>query len=227
MEKPCVFEPLRCIEHVEMWQKKEIKKMNHYTLLAELFTYPEQENLVGAIPLVKKIVNEKYELYNDKIARFSTFVNTHSIDEQREYYIRTFDVQALCYLDIGYILFGEDYKRGAFLVNLRNEHINAGNECGCELADHLPNMLKLLPKIKDRAFAEELAYSIMIPALKEILKNFKDESNVYKTTLELLLCIMESDFKNLNYKQFKVLNNDKTNFLESINCSGCNSNKKR
>jgi nitrate reductase assembly molybdenum cofactor insertion protein NarJ len=196
--------------------------MQHYTLLSELFSYPEQENLPVTVPLIKQIVKEKYPECNDKIESFLSFVRSSTLDEQREYYIRTFDVQALCYLDLGYVFFGEDYKRGEFLVNLRNEHIIAGNDCGCELADHLPNMLKLLPKIKDKAFADELAYSIMIPALKEILKNFKDEINVYKSALELLLYIMEHDFNNLGYEQYKVLNKDKTNFLDQINCDGCN-----
>lgn len=196
--------------------------MQHYTLLSELFSYPEQENLPGTVPVIKQIVNEKYAECNDKIERFLSFVSSSTLDEQREYYIRTFDVQALCWLDLGYVLFGEDYKRGEFLVNLRNEHIKAGNDCGCELADHLPNMLKLLPKIKDKAFADELAFSIMIPALQEILKNFKDEDNVYKSALELLLYIMNQDFNNLGYKQYKVLNKDKTNFLDQINCYRCN-----
>lgn len=200
--------------------------MQHYTLLAELFSYPEQENLISSTPLIKQIIKDKYPECSSMIDKFLAFIMSNSLDEQREYYIRTFDVQALCYLDLGYVLFGEDYKRGAFLVSMRNEHINAGNECGKELADHLPNMLKLLPKIKNKAFAEELAYSIMIPALKEILKNFKDKVNIYKTAFELLLIIMEIDFKNLDYKQFQVLNKDKTNFLNNINCGSCKSKQK-
>ncbi len=38
---------------------------------------------------------------------------------------RTFDVQAITSLDIGYTLFGEDYKRGALLANLSAEHTQA------------------------------------------------------------------------------------------------------
>ena len=69
---------------------------------------------------------------------------------QQEYYISTFDVQAICFLDIGYVLFGEDYKRGIFLVNIKKEQIKAGNDCGSELPDHLPNILTLLPKMQGR-----------------------------------------------------------------------------
>jgi nitrate reductase assembly molybdenum cofactor insertion protein NarJ len=191
--------------------------MQHYALLSELFSYPEKENLTGTVPVIRQFINEKYPECNDKIERFSSFVGSGTLDEQREYYIRTFDVEALCYLDLGYVLFGEDYKRGEFLVNLHEEHIKAGNECGGELADHLPNMLKLLPKIKDKALADELAFSIMIPAVQEMLDNFKDGENVYKSALELLLYIMKQDFNNLGYKQYKVLNKDKTSFSDVIN----------
>lgn len=196
--------------------------MQQFSIIANIFSYPET-NLINTVSTVKELVKDKYKDCYKYISNFEEFIHSNSLDEQREYYIRTFDVQALCYLDLGYVLFGEDYKRGEFLVNLRNEHINAENDCGKELADHLPNMLKLLPKIKNKAFAEELAFSIMIPALKEILKNFKDEINVYKDMLEMLLFIMESEFKNLNYTQFKILNKDKTNFLDSINCGSCKS----
>lgn len=185
--------------------------MQHYTLLSELFSYPEQENLPVTVPVIRQMVKEKYPECNDKIERFLSFVRASTLDEQREYYLRTFDVQALCYLDLGYVLFGEDCKRGEFLVNLRGEHIKAGNDCGCELADHLPNMLRLLPKIKDRAFADELAFSIMIPALQKMLINFKDEANVYKCALELVMYIMKQDFNNLGYKQYKVQNKNEAN----------------
>ncbi len=136
----------------------------------------------------------------------------------REYFIKTFDIQASCYLDIGYVLFGEDYKRGTFLVHMIEEHKKAQNDCGVELPDHLPNILRLLPKIKDKKLAEELAYSLVLPALREMQKNFLDEVNVYKKLLQLLTSIIEVDFKDSQYKQFSILSKDKTNFLNSINC---------
>ena len=192
--------------------------MNHYSTLASLFSYPEKE-LAKTVVEIRTIIINNYPENKENIDAFLSFIEETPIEKQSEYFIRTFDVQALCYLDIGYILFGEDYKRGEFLVNMRNEHNKANNDCGSELADHLPNMLKLLPKIADRNFAEELAYCIMIPALKEMLKNFKDDNNVYRKNLTTLLNIMEIDFKDLNYKQFKINNKDKTNFLNNINCN--------
>ncbi len=202
--------------------------MEHYSTYASLLCYPTSE-LKEAVKKNEAIILKDYPENKGNINAFQSFVEDLPLDKQREYYIRTFDVQALCYLDIGYILFGEDYKRGEFLVNMQKEHKKAENNCGSELADHLPNMLNLLPKIKDVEFAKELAYSIMIPALKEMLKRFKDEDNVYRKILSILLNLMEKDFKGLDYKQFKINNNDKTNFLKNINCKNksCKSRKQR
>ena len=87
---------------------------------------------------------------------FTGFVSHASLVEQEELFTRSFDVQAVTTLDLGYVLFGDDYKRGALLVNLNREHREAGNPCHNELADHLPNVLRLLPKLQDAALRDEL-----------------------------------------------------------------------
>jgi nitrate reductase assembly molybdenum cofactor insertion protein NarJ len=90
--------------------------------------------------------------------------NLMTLGEQQEYYLMTFDVQAVCCPDLGYLLFGEDYKRAQLLVNLKKEHSLAGVDCGKELGDYLPNILTLLERTTDRNFAEELGFIITIPA---------------------------------------------------------------
>lgn len=188
----------------------------NYSIFGELFKYPE--NLVNyKLDELKGIIANNYPEYLNLISSFLEFKNNKTLDEQREYYIKTFDVQASCYLDIGYILFGEDYKRGEFLVNLANEHKKAENDCGTELSDHLPNLLNLIDKTEDRIFAEELVYCLMIPALREMIKTFVDKGNIYKVTLELLLLVLENDFGGLKYEQFKITPNTKDCFIKKGN----------
>ncbi len=193
--------------------------MKHYTEIAVLFTYPKKNVLKDATIIVKTILKNNYPSFSQKFDNFIEFVDSNTQNKLQEYYLKTFDIQASCCLDVGYVLFGEDYKRGEFLVNILNEQKKAENNCGTELADHLPNMLTLLPKINDKNLAQELAYSVIIPAVKEMLKNFIDKVNVYKELLDTLLNVLETDFNNLNYKQYEVLNKDKTNFLNNINCN--------
>jgi nitrate reductase assembly molybdenum cofactor insertion protein NarJ len=108
----------------------------------------------------------------------------------------------MCFLDIGYVLFGEDYKRGIFLVNIKKEQLKACNDCGTELPDHLPNLLTLLPKMEDKDLVEELIYSILIPAIHEMILKFRNVNNLYKGLLEILVTIMEKQYPVSNFEKF-------------------------
>ncbi|MBT5530596.1 MAG: hypothetical protein HOK35_15660, partial [Cytophagia bacterium] len=117
------------------------------------------------------------------------------------YYVSTFDIQALSHLDIGYILFGEDLKRGDFLVKLQQEHIKNKTDLGFELADHLPNVLVLLASTNDSEFADEFVQFILLPALLSMIKGFKSESNVYLFLLQILKEVLIKDF---NIEEIKI-----------------------
>ncbi len=114
--------------------------------------------------------------------------------EMEELYTRTFDIQAVCPLDIGYVLFGEDYKRGHLLVkmqSLQNEH---HNDCGTELPDHLPNILNLLPKMKQEE-ASEMVAKLVRPALSKMIESFGDSENQYGEVLRAVSQILEQDYQ--------------------------------
>jgi nitrate reductase assembly molybdenum cofactor insertion protein NarJ len=141
------------------------------------------------------LVNEHFPEHSPTVTRvMDTFIQMNIL-QQQEYYLKTFDVQAVCYLDLGYVLFGEDYKRAQLLVNLQSEHKVAGVDCGTELGDHLPNVLVLLSKTTDPDFAEELGFIITTPAVRFMLSKFKNINNIYKDMLEILLLYLQRDFK--------------------------------
>lgn len=104
---------------------------------------------------------------------FQALVPNDDLIAMQELHTRTFDVQAITTLDIGYTLFGEDYKRGALLANLSAEHKKADNDCGAELGDHLTNLLRLLPKIADEELRAELVQVILAPALRQMIRDFE------------------------------------------------------
>ena len=62
------------------------------------------------------------------------------------------------------------------LSNLNREHAKAGNDCGSELADHLPNLLRLLPKLENAGLREELVREVLVPALMLMIREFDPES---------------------------------------------------
>lgn len=173
----------------------------HYATLAKLFRYPSGELKTTALESYTLLEN-----YDDGMKAhfrpFLNFVSTASIEQQQEYYSATYDVQPLSTLDIGWVLFGDDYKRGAFLVNMKREHQNASNDCGSELPDHLPCILTLLPLMKDKQLAEELICSILIPAVEELIVRFRNKENHYRELLEILLMVLKKDFPSDEYEKF-------------------------
>ncbi|MCB0805161.1 MAG: hypothetical protein KDC05_05130 [Bacteroidales bacterium] len=196
---------------------------SHYKVIGKLFRYPDC-TLEDTLRQMKRITNDYLETQK-YIDSFRLHISSHDIDTLREYYISTFDILALCYLDIGYVLFGEDYLRGEFLVNLQAEYRKAGLSWGKELPDHLPNLLLLISKNNNRDFVDEFCWCLLIPALKEMIHNFNSETNVYKGLLQMLLIILEKDFTYLDIEQYHIKTGVKSDFLDCIGCSWKKSKK--
>ena len=116
--------------------------------------------------------------------------------EMEELYTNTFDIHAICFLEVGYVLFGEDYKRGHLLVKLQELHREFGVDCGSELADHLPNLLTLLPRLNNARpeEAEALVGKIILPALEKMLQGFAKGGNPYAEPLSAVREILERDY---------------------------------
>ncbi|MBI5539691.1 MAG: hypothetical protein HY951_06500 [Bacteroidia bacterium] len=190
--------------------------MKHYNLLANMFRYPEAKYKMQMEELKELIITN----YPHAISNFDTFYNqlsnTNKINE--EYYLKTFEIEGICCMDIGYVLFGADYKRGDFLAKISHEQKESGNDTGIELADHLPNVLSLLPLHKDNNFVNELAFGLIIPAVKEMHKKFTGTENYYKLAFEILLQVLEKDFHNLPFGQFIISSKEEKSYSEEYAC---------
>ena len=192
-------------------------KLAHYSQLADLFDFPGPEFIARG----QNLLNCLRDHYPDAADEIKCFLDgiPSGLKDQQELYTRTFDVQSITTLDIGYVLFGDDYKRAELLSNLTREHKQAGNECGSELADHLPNILRLIPKLLDSELVAELVSEILVPALILMIREFdlerieKKNTNYqkhYKTLIEAapgsarviysrglcaLQCVLKKDFQ--------------------------------
>jgi nitrate reductase assembly molybdenum cofactor insertion protein NarJ len=177
--------------------------MKIYTHLAKLFSYPTSDFRSAIAQLAVDFKEYGQSAVDDFLPVAQHFTSNPTTDLQ-EYYIRTFDVNAACYLDIGYVLFGEESKRGQFLLNMKSEQLKAGNDCGTEFADHLPNVLTLLPKLNDNLLREELVVTMLLPALRHMLENFRTEENSYKGLLKLLVLALETDFRDSTFVPYQI-----------------------
>lgn len=207
------------METVALGEEKIIgshQKIVDYALLSECFAYPHtdlyRERVKAAYAYLSSFLPEAAKAMD----LFVECVDKSTLTEIQELFLRSFDVQALTTLDIGFILFGEDYKRGQLLVHLNREHREAGNACETELSDHLPNVLRLLPKMKDEQLRNELALKIVIPAIEKMIGEFegkkvekKDE--VYKKHQKTVIeysAVYRTAFQTLLQALFITLKND-------------------
>lgn len=223
-----------------------MKNRNHYTTLAQVFKYPNTNNYVEDVNRAFDMVNKNYPALTNLFSPFVNFVNNNDLHRIEEVYNLTFHIQAICYLDLGYVLFGEDYKRGEFLVNMKKEQEKINHDCGFELPDNLPMVLELLAITDDTEFVDELGVRILIPALEKMSKEFdmarialrqkiykkkekvvldKDEAmgNVYGGVIETLYQILQSDFKGITYNNNDFEPEYGRNFL--VNCGTCSTHE--
>jgi len=149
------------------WREKDF---SHYRRLAELFVYPS-EGFARRVRRVQAELDSRWPAAGAELRPFTELVSSTSSEKVEELYVRTFDVQAATSLDIGYVLFGEDYKRGVLLVHLNEEHTEAGLDCGGELADHLPNVLRLVGTTEKTELRLELVRRILVPALTRMIED--------------------------------------------------------
>ncbi len=192
------------------------KSIKHYSLIANLFEYPG-EDFAERVEEVQETLDVHYPEAGRLLSPFTDYMSRADLVKQQELFIRSFDVQAVTTLDLGYVMFGDDYKRGEMLVNLNREHREVQNECGVELSDHLPNVLRLLPKMKDHFIVEELVKKIIAPSMRKMIRGFEPDQidlkdkfykkkhktvidrpdehyTIYQKTLEVLLWVLKHDF---------------------------------
>jgi nitrate reductase assembly molybdenum cofactor insertion protein NarJ len=150
----------------------------HYEHLAALFQYPRRD-YPAWVQATYDLLAGRYLIAAAHVAAFAQALPTdgepltpEALDEVQEIHTRSFDVQPITTLEVGYVVFGDDYKRGELLVNLGREMRAVGVDCGRELADHLANVLRLLARWEDRALAAELVQVILHPALERMVAEF-------------------------------------------------------
>lgn len=129
----------------------------------------------------------------DAVIEFQSEVNSLSLSDLQELYTRTFDLNPVCALEIGYHLFGENYKRGVFLANLRRteEPFDLGQEH--QLPDYLPVLLRLLTRLGDEELCTALISECMIPAIEKMLRALAETDNPYRLLLQAVRTTLQSE----------------------------------
>jgi nitrate reductase delta subunit len=132
-----------------------------------------------------------------QLCRFLEVVERTPAGRLEEIYTATFDINPACYIYAGYLLFGESFKRGKFLVQLQEKYREHGFEVQQELADHLAILFRFLAVLDpDERLAHELVEDCLVPVLRAMNANFKPDTeipNPYAFILRAILSVLESE----------------------------------
>lgn len=195
----------------------------HYERLAALFEYPEPDypivvrSLCDLLEACYPAAASELEAFARALPGDGEALSEEQLYEVQEVFTRSFDVQSITTLGVGYVMFGDDYKRGEVLVNLNREHREAGVDCGTELPDHLPNVLRLVARWQDPEIRAEFVEEILHPALRMMIEEFgpsriqernrlyekhyktliassEDRGTIFRIPLAALVAVLEEDF---------------------------------
>jgi nitrate reductase delta subunit len=163
-----------------------MSEQSMYADLATLFGYPQPDyyqrarRCLDALGLAPALAVSQFQEFCGGIANLTC-------EELQELFTRTFDLDPLCTLEIGWQLYGEDYARGALLVKMRQQLRESGVPETGELPDHLSHAFALLAKL-DGEQAQEFASVYLLSAIDKMRKAWKEHRNAYA-------CLLESTFE--------------------------------
>jgi nitrate reductase molybdenum cofactor assembly chaperone NarJ/NarW len=163
-----------------------------YTLFADLLSYPSQdlfsitETCLGELRSVRAAAADELEAFQSGIQGLPA-------EKIEELYTVTFDMQPVCYPYAGYQLFGESYKRGAFMAQLNEAYHAFGYSAGEELPDHISIILRFLgldAANRKGEFCQTLLGEGVIPALEKMLQAFTESQNPYVRLMNALQLVL-------------------------------------
>ena len=174
-----------------------------YELFADLLDYPTLATSLKAGHCYERLQQSQ----PDAAPLLEVFYHTmegRTPEQMQELYTRTFDMQPVCYPYVGYHLFGESYKRGAFMAQLNEAYHAAGYSSGQDLPDQLSVILRFLGlenANRAGAFCQALVNEGVKPALEKMLKTFGEQSeNPYVGLLSALhLFLVPTSEKELDH----------------------------
>ncbi len=171
--------------------KNEIEeRMQIYRCFSLLLDYPTV-NLVEQTKTSIDLLKKEYSV--EQMLNFLSFVESTPLGRLEEVYTSTFDINPACHIFAGHILFGESFKRGAFMAALSEEYQTRHFDAGKELADHIPVLFRFLSTLDSNdTFANELIKDCLIPVFEKMNANFDDDSpNPYIPILDGVLVVLK------------------------------------
>lgn len=136
------------------------------------------------------------------LGEFHNFIENTSLGKLQEIYTSTFDLDATYHPYVGHHLFGETYKRSAFMVGLKERYHTVDLDIGTEVADNLAVILRFLSLCDDVSQTDTITQDALLPALEKMIKKGESEDDespvkesrsqpIYKKVVKALQMILQ------------------------------------
>ncbi len=169
-----------------------LARSQRYDLLAAMFDYPHKGNYGALLTRCIDELGHDCPAAVDSLAPLRDHVAGMSLGKVQELYTRTFDINPVCTLEIGWHIYGEDYARGALLVKMREQLREVNLAESQELPDHLTHVLALLGRLNGDE-ADELAARYVLPGLDKMLKSAKPAEHPYLALIKTIRIVVQFD----------------------------------
>ena len=142
-----------------------------YASLARMLDYPVEKNgMQEAQSVVRAYLDEHHP--DCSISSFAEFVNASPLAKLQEEYVATFDFNPATAPYLGHHLFGDNQKKGGYMISLkqefsRHDFIPAGRE----LPDHLSVVLAFLAHLtrsEDATARSQFITNYVLPGLQRL-----------------------------------------------------------
>jgi nitrate reductase delta subunit len=164
-----------------------------YEQLARLFEYPGEAYRARAEACLEMMRSEQAEAA-ESLAEFYAGIRDLSTDDLQELFTRTFDLNPMCTLEVGWQLYGEDYQRGEFLVKMRGQLRGHELQESSELPDHLTHALALLARLEPDE-AADFAGEFLLPALDKMRAGWRENRNAFAALLDAAFLRLKSQYR--------------------------------
>lgn len=199
-----------------MYTENEMR--NLYRYFAGMLEYPTGGTLEAAAA-AQGLLTDKFPESAAQLQEFHDYAVSLPPGRLEEVYTGTFDLDAACHPYLGYHLFGETYKRSAFLVELKQRFGAEGFTFSpaTELPDHLAVILHFLAVTRNEVQSREIASEALLPVLDKMTgrsksEGFDEDEDVeasgmkkesgkrtqFHGVLEALRSVLQDQFQSLN-----------------------------
>ncbi len=170
-------------------------KQELFDALAGLYEYPAHGLYAKRIAAFRKQLTEDYPACAKQLIPLAARTRGKPDGFVEEMYTRTFDINAICCLEIGWHIYGEEYARGSLMVRFRQELRAQKIRESAELPDHLTHVLQLIGRLNGD-MADDLAGRYLLPALGKMLEGMKGKESPYEVLLDVTRKIIRGEYPN-------------------------------